>query len=302
MIEAIRSYLAIRRSVGFQLRVQGELLLGFGRFATEQGETHVTSSSAIKWAAMAPTSHQRASRLDSVRLFARHARVEDARHEIPPADAFPRRRPPFLPSIFTPEQIQQLLVATAQLKPTGSLRPWTYRTIFSLLAATGLRIGEALSLRFDDVTPDGLMILETKYRKSRMVPLHPTAAAGLEGYLERRRRVGGADDHIFVSLHRRVLVYQTVNAVFLQLVRGIGLHPGPGKRGPRIMDLRHTFAVRALEACNADRYRVDQHVIALSTYMGHAKLASTYWYLHATPHLLTAVADATEAFAHGGVS
>lgn len=117
MINAIERYLDLRRSVGFQLRVQGGLLLGFARFAAAIGEAHVTSATAINWAAMAPTPHQRASRLDTVRIFARHAHAEDQRHEIPPDGVFPRRRPPFLPFIFTPDQFNQVLVAATQLTP-----------------------------------------------------------------------------------------------------------------------------------------------------------------------------------------
>lgn len=298
-MKAVERYLDLRRSVGFQLRVQGGLLLGFARFAAERGDTHVTTGTAIKWAATAPTPHQRANRLNTVRIFARHVHAEDARHEIPPDCVFPRRRPPFLPFIFTPEQFNQILVAAAQLPPSGSLRPWTYCSMFSLLAATGLRIAEALALRIDDITPDGLMIRETKFRKSRLVPLDPSAVAGLARYLEHRRPVAGADDHVFVSLRGRALSYGTVVAVFLGLVRGMGLHPGPGRRGPRIHDIRHTFAVRALETCGGDRHRIGEHMLALSTYMGHGKLVSTYWYLHATPHLLADVADVAEAFVRG---
>ncbi len=299
MIDSIESYLALRRSVGFQLRVFEGLLLGFARFAAQLGEKHVVSRSAIKWAARGPTPHQRAKRLDVVRIFARHVRAEDPRHEIPPEGVFPRRRPPFLPIILTHNQLNRLLVAAARLPPVDSLRPWTYCTMFSLLAVTGLRISEALGLRLSDITHDGLMIRETKFRKNRLVPLHPSAVTGLEKYLRRRRRVAGGDDHVFVSLRGRALSYPTVNAVFLCLVRSLGLHPGPRLRGTRIHDLRHGFAVRALEKCGATRTRVDQHMLALSTYLGHAKLESTYWYLHATPVLLSAVADTAEAFAQG---
>lgn len=299
MTDAIESYLALRRSVGFQLRVVEGLLLGFARFAAQLGEKHVVSRSAINWAALGPTPHQRAKRLDAVRIFARHVRAEDPRHEIPPESVFPRRRPPFLPIVLSDKQLNRLLVAAALLPPVGSLRPWTYCTMFSLLVVTGLRISEALGLRLSDITPDGLVIRETKFRKSRLVPLHRSAVAGLEAYFRRRRQVAGGDDHVFVSLRGRVLSYPTVNVVFLTLVRSLGLHPGPGLRGTRIHDLRHAFAIRALENCRADRNRIDQHILALSTYMGHAKLASTYWYLHATPVLLTDVADTAEAFAQG---
>jgi integrase len=215
--------------------------------------------------------------LEVVTIFARHAQAEDARHEIPPAGVFPTRRQPFTPFLFTQAQLHQLLQAAAQLPPPGSLRPWTYCALFSLLAVTGLRISEALRLRLDDLTADGLTVHESKFRKSRLVPLHPSAEAGLARYLDRRRRFAGADDHVFVSLRGRTLSYPTVNAVFLALVRRIGLHPGPGHRGPRIHDLRHGFAVRALEACPPERQRSTQHMLALATYLGHAKLVSTYW-------------------------
>jgi integrase len=297
LTQAINSYLAIRRAAGFQLRVVEVLLRRFAEFAAAHGETHVSARSAIEWAGQAPSTHQRCRRLDVVRIFARHVHAEDPRHEIPPTEVFPRHRPPFLPFVFTPEQVQQLLVASARLPPAGSLRPWTYCTLLSLLAVTGLRISEALALRLDDVTPDGLVISETKFRKSRLVPLHASSDAGLRNYLARRRRIAGGCNNVFVSLRGRPSIYPTVNAVFLALVRQIGLHPGPGHRGPRIHDLRHSFAVRALEACPTDRLQVAAHMLALSTYMGHAKLASTYWYLRATPHLLADVADACEDFA-----
>jgi integrase len=259
----------------------------------------VSAPRAIAWAGQAPSLYQQCRRLDMVRIFARHARAEDPRHEIPPEHVFPRHRPPFLPFVFTSDQTRQLLVAASELGPTGSLRPWTYCALLSLLTVTGLRISEALGLRLEDITSDGLVIRETKFRKSRLVPLHASSDAGLRQYVIRRSAVAGACDHVFVSLRARPLNYPTVNAVFLALVRRLGLHRGPGHRGPRIHDLRHSFAVRALEACPSDRHRVAAHMLALSTYMGHAKLASTYWYLHATPHLLADVADACESFAEG---
>lgn len=301
LTRAIGGYLAIRRSAGFELRISEALLRGFAKFAAARGETHVRARTAIAWASEAPSPHQRCRRLDAVRIFARHARVEDRRHELPPQDVFPRCRPPFLPFIFTQDQIRAVLVAAADLRPAGSLRPWTYCTLMSLLSVTGMRISEALALRYDDITADGLVIRNTKFRKSRLVPLHPSSESGLQAYLERRRKLGGPCDRVFVTLRGRPLAYGTVITVFLALVRGCGLHPGPGQRGPRILDLRHSFAVRALEACPHDRHRVDAHTLALSTYMGHAKLVSTYWYLHATPVLLADIADACEDFSRGAV-
>jgi integrase/recombinase XerD len=299
LMGAIDAYLAVRRAAGFQLHMSEVLLRHFAKFAITHGDTHVSTSRAITWAGQAPSPHQRCRRLDVVRIFARHARAEDPRHEIPPDHVFPRHRLPFLPFVFTADQTHQLLVAASELLPSGSLRPWTYCTLFSLLAVTGLRISEALALRLADITSDGLLIRETKFRKSRLVPLHPSSDAALRQYVTRRSKVAGTCDHVFVSLRSRPLFYQTVNAVFLALVRRLGLHSGPGHQGPRIHSLRHSFAVRALEACPRDRHRVAAHMLALSTYMGHAKLVSTYWYLHATPDLLADVADVCESFAHG---
>jgi integrase len=214
---------------------------------------------------------------------------------------FSSRRLPYRPFIFTAGQIRSVLEYAAKLPPAGSLRPWTYCTLFSLLAVTGMRISEALSLRFDDITPDGLLIRKTKFQKSRIVPLHPTTQAGLDRYLQRRRRFGGDDDHIFISLRYQPLLYSSAVATFLQAVRDIGLHPGPGQRGPRLHDLRHSWAVAALEACPCGHHQVNQHVLGVSTYLGHAKLASTYVYLHTTPHLLADIAAQCERVVGGDV-
>ena len=295
----IDDYLAIRRAVGFQLRTQEGHLRHYARFANERGDTHVRAQTALDWAAEAPSPHQRGHRLEIVRIFARHVHVEDSRHEIPPAGIFSSKRSPYRPFIFTLEQIRQLLEHAAKLEPVGSLRPWTYCTLFSLLAITGMRISEAIALRFDDITEDGLVIRATKFQKSRLLALHPTAQEGLQRYVQRRRHVAGTDDHVFVSLRNKRLYYPTVVATFLQCVRAIGLHPGVGQRGPRLHDLRHSWAVAALEACPYGIDRVNQHVLAVGTYLGHAKLASTYYYLHTTPQLLTDIANRCESVAEG---
>jgi integrase/recombinase XerD len=156
-----------------------------------------------------------------------------------------------------------------------------------------------LALRFDDITQDGLIIRATKFRKRRIIPLHASAHAGLQRYLHRRCRFGGVDDHVFISLRHKALYYQTVVMTFLQLVRAMGLHPGPGHRGPRLHNLRHSWAVAALEASPCGHDQVNQHVLAVSTYLGHAKLASTYVYLHTTPELLSDIAIRCERKAEG---
>ncbi len=180
-----------------------------------------------------------------------------------------------------------------------SLLARSFSTLFALLASTGLRISEALALRFEDITDDGLVIRETKFRKSRLVPLHDTAVAGLERYLMFRRRCAGGENHLFVSPRGDALRYQYVRKNFRRLVQAIGLEPRPGQPRPQLHSFRHTFAVRALESCPDGRDRIAQHMLALSTYLGHASVAETYWYLQATPQLMKDVAHAAESFVKG---
>lgn len=294
----VDAYLRLRRATGWQMRVQEYLLRGFVAFAGARGERHIRALSAIEWAALAPSESQKAKRLAALRVFARFARAEDPVHEVPPHRVFAPPMVRYAPFIFSDSQVKELVRRAWQLPPPGSLRPWTYSTLFSLFAVTGLRVSEALNLRLDDVTSDGLVIRETKFRKSRLVPLHPSAEAGLARYLDRRRPTTGSED-VFVSLRGTEIQYPTVITTFLRLVRAMGIHPGPGRRGPRIHDLRHYFAVKVLESCPASRQAIDAHMMALSTYMGHGNVDSTYWYLHATPRLLAEVSDSTEKFVKG---
>ena len=208
-----------------------------------------------------------------------------------------------LPTFIDRAKSPQLMQAAAQLQPAGSIRPLMYATLFGLLAATGMRISEALALRLEDVTTDGLIIRQTKFQKSRLLPLHETTRRALDEYLSARMRLGGTlDGALLVSITGKAPSYNTVVAVFLRLARSIGLRGKPGRPGPRIHDLRHTFAVRSLEQCRHDRETVARHVVALSTYLGHAHVTDTYWYLHATPILMGQIAEAGEALHLGYAS
>jgi len=297
--QTLDAYLAVRHAAGFDLRVPSILLRSFVRFAQDRGHSHVTTQTAIEWAAMAPSKAQRHNRLKAVIRFAQYARADDARHQVPPDRIFGHHRQRPLPFIFTPSDIGRLLEAASRLGPAGSLRPHMYRTLFALLACTGLRISEALALRFDDITPDGLLIRKTKFHKARLVPLHETAVDGLEDYLIRRRRVGGADNHVFISLRGQGVRYYTVYETFRSLVQALGLESETARPRPNLHSLRHTFAVRVLEACPQGRDRVNRHMLALSTYLGHSRITDTYWYLEATAQLMVDIADACERFTKG---
>lgn len=297
---SIDAYLELRRSLGSELSNEGYLLRAFARFASGRGEAHVRTGSVVEWAAAAPSPQERQRRLRTLARFAAHARAEDLHHEVPPIHVFAHRHVRRLPCIYTAEEIRRLLEAASRLGPAGSLRPHTYTTLLGLLAATGLRVSEALALRLDDITHDGLVIRETKFHKSRLVPLHPTTQAALERYLQRRRRVRAATDPVFISPSGNELLYHAVHKRFLDLARKAGLPPRAGNRHPLLHDLRHTFAVRALETSPGGTGSVGRHMLALSTYLGHANAAATYWYLQVTPRLVRGIADACEAFLERG--
>ncbi len=299
LIESVESYLQLRHTLGFDLRHAGSLLRRFARFASTRGETHVRTRTAIDWAQRAPSPGGRDRRLKTVIRFARHVHAEDGEHEIPPDGVFGQHRQRRLPFLFTPADVSQLLKQAMSLGPPSSLRPLTYYTLFALLSATGLRISEALALHLEDLTLEGLIIRKTKFRKSRLVPLHETVVAGIERYLQRRRHVCGSDEHLFVSLRGRGLCYETVRSLFHALVEKAGLQSGPWQRPPHLHGLRHSFAVRALQTSPRDRHQIARHMLALSTYLGHAHLADTYWYLQVTPQLLTNMTSDWESFVKG---
>ncbi len=292
----VERYVQLQRTVGFKFRTAGILLRSFAAFAEAHGDETVRSCRAADWAARAPSQHQRRNRLLTVRRFALAMQAEDPRHQVPAADAlgrgrYQRRRP----HIYADEDIARLMSAASRLRPAGSFRPLMYTTLIGLLAATGMRISEALSMRAKDVTDDGLLILQTKFRKSRMLPIHDTTRAALDSYLSVRLRRGDAAGALFPTEDGRTLPYSTVNRVFLLLARECGLRGRPGLPGPRMHDLRHTFAVRCLEKSPPDRDGITSQIVALSTYLGHTHATDTYWYLQATPILMEQIAEAGEA-------
>jgi integrase len=296
-------YVDQQRSLGFKFRVQAILLRGYVAFAEELGDRHIKNTRVLEWAARAPSPEQRRNRLLTVRRFALVMRAEDLRHQVPAADALghavAKRCSPY---IYSADELARLLRAAGALQPEGSIRAIMYATLFGLLAATGMRIAEALALQIDDLIADGLVVQETKFQKSRLLPLHATARLALERYLVARQRMAAMDRALFISVAGRPLSYNTVRGVFLQLLDRTNLRGAHSGRDPRIHDLRHTFAVRSLEQCRHDRAAVARHIVALSTYLGHAHVTDTYWYLQATPTLMSQIAEAGEALLTGGAA
>ncbi|MEM9764499.1 MAG: tyrosine-type recombinase/integrase [Pseudomonadota bacterium] len=297
-------YIALRRTLGCKLEKAERHLHAYARFAAERDEIHIATATALDWVEVATsTPSAKAVRWTHLVHFARFLHAEDPRHEIPPASLFRDRRHRPVPYIYSPDEIARILDAAGELRRQrpNPLRRELYVTLFGLIAATGLRISEAIALRLDDVRPDGVLrIRDTKFRKSRLVPLHPSVVVALERYLEGRRRLAGNSDHLFPSVQGRALAKTTIYYTFRCLLRTAGIAEGRAGR-PRVHDLRHTFATRALECCGVDRDAVARHFVALSTYLGHADVRLTYWYLEATPELMTDIAATVEASVGSGI-
>lgn len=298
--KAVENYLTMRRSLGFKLRDMGYNLHHFVSFMEQQGASIITVDLALRWAqqpqGVLPA--QWASRLSFVRSFARYWSAIDPRTEIPPMGLLPYRTQRAKPYIYSEEEVEQLLKAAKNLAPLTGLRPWTYYTLFGLMAVTGMRISEIINLERGNVDFDQqfLTIRLTKFSKSRLIPLHPSTVENLKQYLKRRDQLHprSTATHFFLSNKGIPLTDCIVRWTFIKISRQIGLRKVGDSRGPRIHDLRHRFAVTTLLNWYRTGVDVEQRLPVLSTYLGHAHVTDTYWYLSAIPELLALTKDRLE--------
>jgi integrase len=288
--DQLADYLRIRRSLGYKLERAEKLLEQFLAYLEERGGEIVTLAEALAWARLPGGSPDWwAFRLSAVRGFAAYLHALDPAHEVPGADLLPRRPPRAIPYLYSEAEVEALLAATCGLR--GALRQATYRTLLGLLWVTGMRAGEAIRLDRDDVDLAGgvLTVRDSKFGKSRLLPLHRSTVTVLRRYLRQRERHRAAEvsDALFISPAGTRLLYCNLHATFRRLRSDAGLQARSARCRPRIHDIRHAFAVRTL----LDWYRNDEDVQArlplLSTYLGHAHPKDTYWYLSAAPELLT---------------
>lgn len=285
----LSAYLALRRSLGHDLRDSGRLLPRFVAYLYERGESVVTIENALAWSqesAGPPGTTTRSRRMSAVRGFARFMAAQDPRTQVPPLGLIPfsaKWKPPY---VYAPAEIEGLMRACYACIPTRH-RAVTYATLIGLLAATGLRIGEAIRLERRDVdwADATLHVRRTKFAKSRLLPLHTSTIAALKTFHRDQAKLHPRSTALFSSLTSKPLLYVTVRETFrtLTLAANIGLD---APRLPRLHDLRHTFAVRTLQAWQEAGDDVHARLPWLSTYMGHADPVSTYWYLSAAPELL----------------
>jgi len=305
MLSLAADYLSERRALGFDLRIAGNQIVAFARFVDERGHNGpLTNKIVLNWVqgeAKRASPMSWARRLEVLRPFARYLARLDPATEFPQTAIFGRSHRRLAPHICSEREICDLLAAAWRLAPKGGLRPATYATIFGLIAATGLRLSEALHLHCGDLDFDRgvLTVRNTKFRKSRHVPLHATVMAELQRYLAVRVRHGAptADSPLFLSPAGSFIAKRTIQGVFRKLLTDLGWTARGGHGEVRIHDLRHTFICRRVQLWHEHGTDVDNAMAALSTYVGHAKISDTYWYLTGVPDLMAVAGKPFELFA-----
>ena len=293
--QAAGDYLTVRRALGYKLEDHGWLLADFASFAEAAGAATVTTRLALAWATLPqdtlPSWH--AARLRVVRGFARHLQALDPATEIPPAGLLACRNRRAVPYLYSDAEIAALMAATACLRP--ALHAATHNTLIGLLAVTGCRLGEVIRLdRADLDAAEGILtIRDSKFAKSRQIPLHPSALGVLAGYAQLRdqRFPEPKTPALLVSTAGTRLISQGIHYVFARLVRQAGLQPRSPECRPRLHDFRHALAVNTLLAWYRQGLDVQARLPLLSTLLGHSSPANTYWYLSAVPELLALAAE-----------
>ena len=306
----IDDYLAERRRQGFRLRSRDAFLSSFARFvAAKRHRGPLTVELIAEWVRTAKGGHGDAGTWarswGRLRHFIRYLQQFEPDTEVPETSLFGAEPGRVTPHIYHDDEIVDLLAAARTLGPAGSIRPFTYETLFGLMASTGLRISDAIHLRDADVDLKRgmLTIRQTKFAKSRQVPIHPSTVKALACYRRQRERhlpTTAGMPFLISSRGRRLglpLGERQAHRVFTGLRDSLGWINRGGHEAPRLHDLRHTFAVRRLMRWYADGAEIDQKMLALSTYMGHAEIFYTYWYLTGVPELMAITAGRFEQFA-----
>lgn len=303
MRERVEDYLSTRRRLGYQLKIEGEELLRFARFADEHGNNKIlTVELAVAWTNTSKSASNlyRARRLETIRGLAKYCALFEPETQIPPPGLLGPTHRRGTPHIYTVEELSDLLKAATNLKPRNGLRPATLRYLIGLLSATGLRISETLHLTRADVDFERniLVVRETKFCKSRYVPLHPTTVEALDDYSRIRDRlvpVTSDSNAFFLLDNGRPLNYRQALYAFQSIRRQLGWET-QRKRPPRLHDLRHTFACNRLLSWYEEGIDVNNAILMLSVYLGHSKVSDTYWYLTGIPPLMAIAAERFERF------
>jgi integrase len=302
---ALADYLMMRRALGYRLARPEKLLGQFLSYLEERGTDIVTVSAALDWAQLpmgaGAGSNWWAYRLSAVRGFAVYLHSLDPVHEVPATDLLPQQPCRARPYLYSQDDVVALIAATATLRTP--LRRATFATLIGLLAVTGMRVGEAITLDRDDLdlAAGRLLVRNAKFGKTRELVLHPSTVDALHGYLRLRDQLapGPGTAAVFVSTAGTRLLYCNIHWAFHRLVGHAGLAPGSGSCRPRIHDVRHSFAVHAMLQAYAAGQDGQARLALLSTYLGHVDPASTYWYLSASPELMSVAGQRLETHLAG---
>jgi site-specific recombinase XerD len=305
---ALDEYLTVRRTLGFKLRDEGTALPKFLHFLEKKGASYITTDLALQWATQPQNvlpSHW-ARRLTMVRIFAQFRSAVDRRTEIPPQGLLPYRYRRKTPYIYDDEEISRLLKAAIHLQSATALRALTYTTLFGLIASTGMRISEPIALDCKDVdlTQAILTIRCSRFGKTRLVPIHSSTVDKLEEYSRLRSRIfiRPKSPSFFVSERGTRLTHWSVRYTFVKLSHEIGLRAPHDSHGPRVHDMRHTFAVKTLLRWYQTGVDVERHIPKLATYLGHTHVNDTYWYISAVPELLSLATMRLDTIEGGSLS
>jgi len=304
MSAAIGDYLSVRRALGHKMQLAERLLGQFGTYCEQVGATQVTIQVAVAWATLpaGASAGWWAQRLGVVRSFAAWLQTQDPCTQVPPADILPGRFSRADPYLYSEADIAAMMAAARDL--SFPLQRHTYESLIGLLGVTGMRIGEAIRLDREDVDAARgvLRVVNSKFGRSRQIPLHPSVVEALRRYEDHRDQLCPAPqcESFFLSTVGTRLRYSVVHPTFQKLAGRAGLQARSQRCRPRIHDLRHSFAVRALADCYAAGGDVQAVLPLLSTHLGHVDPKSTYWYLSAAPELLSLAGRRLEtAFEYG---
>lgn len=300
--EHLADYLTLRRALGYRLQRPEKLLNQFLDHLEHRGETVITVAGALTWAQLPAggSSNWGAYRLCVVRCFTTYLHAIDPVHEVPPTGLLPQRPIRATPYLYSDAEIAELIAAAVTLRTP--LRRATTATLIGLLAVTGMRIGEAISLdrRDVDLAEGRLTIRFGKFGKTRELALHPSTIDALRAYRQLRDRSALAEPSaFFVSAAGTRLIYCNIHNTFHRLVTQIGLVSRSPACRPRIHDLRHTFAVRTMLDAYAAGEDGQARLTLLSTWLGHVNPRHTYWYLSAAPELMALAGQRLEAHLTG---
>lgn len=295
---ALQDYLRVRRALGYKLTETGRLLGQFVAYCEQSGTSTVTTDVAVAWATLPATAHASwwGQRLSKVRCFATWLQTLDPATEVPPPDILTGRPRRAVPYLYTDAEVCAIMAAARSLR--SPLQQHTYHALVGLLAVTGCRVGEVIRLDRDDVRlGTGLVrVTKSKFNKSREIPLHPSTVEALQRYVQVRDRLcpKPRSGSFFLSTAGSTLTYSRVRSTFQRLAQQAGLRPRTGRCRPRIHDLRHSLACKILIGWYRAGVDVQAQLPLLSTWMGHVKPESTYWYLSAVPELLGVAAHRLE--------